>query len=176
MSSITLVSPGIEHAAAISKLGQETFVETFGHLYKPDDVASFLHDVHGEHKVQQQLADPNRAYRIAADGAAWIGYCQVSKTTALPLDLPTRRMFELKQLYLRSGYSGRRIADALMAWAIQWARAHGADDLLLSVFSENPRAQRFYQRHGFSQAGDYYFEVGAQRDYEFIYRLPLSAV
>lgn len=175
MSAIELLTPSVEHAGAISKLGGETFVETFGHLYTPEDVAFFLQDTHGVAAVQRNLSDPKRAYRIAADGAEWIGYCQVSTECYLPLSLPNRRVFELKQLYLRSGYSGQRIADQLMAWAIAWARERHADDLLLSVFSENPRAQRFYQRHGFSQAGDYYFTVGAQRDYEFIYRLPLSS-
>lgn len=174
MSGIELITPSPDHAAAISKLGQETFVETFGHLYSPQDLAAFLEDTHGEQKVQAHLLNPERAYRIALDDGAWIGYCQVSQSCALPLDLPGRRRFELKQLYLRSGYSGRRIADTLMQWAIQWAREHQADDLLLSVFSENLRAQRFYQRHGFSHAGEYYFTVGAHRDYEFIYRLPLS--
>lgn len=172
--SIALITPSAEHAAAISKLGGETFVETFGHLYKAEDIAFFLSDTHGLEAVQRNLADPNRAYRIAVDGTQWIGYCQLSKACNLPLSLPNRRVFELKQLYLRAGYSGRRIADQLMQWAIAWAREHQADDLLLSVFSENPRAQRFYQRHGFSQAADYYFAVGAQRDYEFVYRLPLS--
>lgn len=174
MSAIELITPSVEHAEAISKLAGETFVETFGHLYTPEDVAFFLQDTHGVAAVQRNLSDPKRAYRIAVDGTEWIGYCQVSMETYLPLALPNRRVFELKQLYLRSGYSGRRIADQLMQWAIQWARDQQADDLLLSVFSENPRAQRFYQRHGFSQAADYYFAVGAQRDYEFIYRLPLS--
>lgn len=174
MNGIALITPSPDHAAAISKLGQETFVETFGQLYSPQDLAAFLEDTHGEQKVHAHLQNPERAYRIATDGAAFIGYCQVSQRSGLPFNLEGRTLFELKQLYLRSAYSGRRIADQLMHWAIEWARAHQADDLVLSVFSENLRGQRFYQRHGFSQAGEYYFAVGEHRDYEFIYRLPLS--
>jgi RimJ/RimL family protein N-acetyltransferase len=58
--------------------------------------------------------------------------------------------------------------DAAMAWLLR----DGPRTLWLSVWSENPGAQRFYARYGFAFAGEYAFIVGAQRDREFMYRRP----
>jgi len=37
------------------------------------------------------------------------------------------------------------------------------------VWSENPGAQRFYQRHGFAKIADIDFGVGSHRDDEVLY-------
>jgi hypothetical protein len=42
--------------------------------------------------------------------------------------------------------------------------------IYLGVYSENLRAIKFYNRFGFERAGEYYFEVGDCRDFEFIFR------
>jgi len=43
--------------------------------------------------------------------------------------------------------------------------------VLLSVYSENYGAQRFYQRYGFAKIADITFRVGTQLDAEFLYQL-----
>jgi len=39
---ITYRAPRVEEAPALVTLGRQSFVETFGHLYRPEDLASFL--------------------------------------------------------------------------------------------------------------------------------------
>lgn len=39
----------------------------------------------------------------------------------------------------------------------------------LSVYSDNPGAQRFYARYGFAKVADIHFMVGNQRDEEFLF-------
>ena len=55
-------------AEALSRLGAETFEETFGHLYKPDDLQLFLKN-HEVERWQAELADPEFAVLLVeADG------------------------------------------------------------------------------------------------------------
>ena len=63
------------------------------------------------------------------------------------------------------------LLGALLA-SLAWLLRDGPRTLWLSVWSENPGAQRFYARYGFAFAGEYAFIVGAQRDREFMYRRP----
>ena len=53
------------------------------------------------------------------------------------------------------------------------ARERGHDAVLLSVYSENFGAQRFYQRYGFGKIADITFQVGDHFDPEFLYELKL---
>jgi ribosomal protein S18 acetylase RimI-like enzyme len=56
-----------------------------------------------------------------------------------------------------------------MDWIMDHARARGADEVQLSVWSGNPGAQRFYARYGFSKVADIHFMVGSHRDEEFLF-------
>ena len=82
---------------------------------------------------------------------------------------------ELRQLYLLDEAKGTGIALALTDWAVAEARRRGAVELWLSVFSDNPRARRFYERYGFKEVGEFKFMVGNHADDEFLCRLKLDA-
>lgn len=157
-------------AAVLVALGTATFVETFGHLYSPEDLRAFLKESHGVAAYARVLADPAHALWLAEDGAGRaIGYAQAG-----PCGLPHADVRpedgELKRLYVRAGAqnagTGRALMDAAMAWLLR----DGPRTLWVSVWSENVGAQRFYARYGFAFAGEYAFIVGKQRDREFIYR------
>jgi ribosomal protein S18 acetylase RimI-like enzyme len=77
------------------------------------------------------------------------------------------------QLYVRPEYHGAGIAQALMDWAMDEARNRGAQALYLTVFIENDRARRFYDRYGFEAVGRYDFMVGNQADEDIIMRKEL---
>ena len=59
-----------------------------------------------------------------------------------------------------------------MDWVLGEARTRG-DELYLSVFSENHRARRFYERYGFEAVGRYDFMVGTHADEDIVMRLAL---
>ena len=74
---------------------------------------------------------------------------------------------------MTSEFHGAGIAATLMQWAEDSARAHGATALLLTVWEENHRARRFYEKRGFVHVGDYEFAVCQQVDTDHIIRLKL---
>lgn len=152
-------------APALARLGAETFTETFGHLYRREDLDLFL-DNHREEKWRDDLADPSLAVRIAeVDGAA-VAYAKVGPPS-LPFEV-TRPTAELKQFYVLKPWHGAGVAQALMAWVEEEARRRGAEQICLSVFIDNHRARRFYARYGFVIIGQYHFMVGGHADDDLI--------
>ncbi len=161
---------GADDAPALSRLGAETFTETFGHLYQPADLAAFLVS-HGEEEWRKELADPEFAVLIVeADGEA-IGYAKVGPPH-LPFE-PRGTAVELRQFYLLEPWQGRGLADRMMQWVIDEAERRGGDDLYLSVFVDNHRARKFYERWGFVAEGRYAFMVGSHADEDVVMRRPL---
>ena len=67
-------------------------------------------------------------------------------------------------------HHGAGIAARLMDWALDEARRRGAEELYLTVFVENHRARRFYERYDFVPVGRYDFMVGSQADEDVIMR------
>jgi GNAT superfamily N-acetyltransferase len=157
-------------ALALAELGRDTFVETFGHLYRPDDLALFL-ETHNAADWAAEIADPACAVRIGEADGRLVAYAKVG-----PPKLPFATgagAIELRQFYIRGPWQGRGLADPLMNWALAEARHRGADAMYLSVFTDNHRARKFYARHGFAEVGPYAFMVGSHADEDIVMRLEL---
>ncbi len=169
MSVPTIRRATPEDAEALSRIGAETFTETFGHLYPPQDLADFLVYAYNPERTRADLADPARAsWIVEADGAV-VGYA-----LAGPCDLPheevTPACGELKRLYLLKRLQGDGTGSRLLAETFAWLERDGPRRLWIGVWSENHGAQRLYGRLGFEKVGEYVFPVGQTRDREFILR------
>lgn len=164
----------VADAEAVASIGARTFVQTFGHLYGADDLAAFLRENHAIGPVAALLAAPHTSCRLVEDVEGCAGYALVAPS-ALPHVPADACALEVKRLYLLPHVQGRGIADALMRWCEERARAGGFTLLTLSVFSDNHRAMAFYRRHGFAHRGDYRFVVGGQADLEHVWAKPVGA-
>jgi ribosomal protein S18 acetylase RimI-like enzyme len=158
-------------AAMLAGIAAATFIETFGPLYKQHDLNRFIAG-YTPAAYGADLAEPETAVRFACMGDVPIGFCKVSSLKLPPPD-PTPGAMELRQLYIYKPWQGLGIADVLTSWAKDTARARGAPEIWLSVFTENPRARRFYARHGFEEVAPYHFMVGDQADEDILCRAKL---
>ncbi|HEX8401799.1 MAG TPA: GNAT family N-acetyltransferase [Allosphingosinicella sp.] len=170
MSAVSFRDAGVDDASALADLGRRTFVETFGHLYARNDLDAFLL-THNEPGWREQLADPAFAIRVAEAEGALVAYAKLGPTS-LPFE-PRGAAIELRQFYVLKPWQGEGIAPELMTWTIAWAKARGAEELYLSVFVDNHRARRFYERYGFEFVGVYAFMVGTHADEDHVMRLDL---
>jgi ribosomal protein S18 acetylase RimI-like enzyme len=160
--------------AALADLGRRAITAKFGHLYKPEDFATFLGEAHSEAKVAKEIADPGMRIAVLEEDGALIAFCKLVLASTMPAGhSDARAPLELKQLYTDPARIGGGLGARLMDWAMAEAKALGADEIQLSVFSENPEAQRFYHRYGFGKIADIEFWVGSHCDAEFLYALPL---
>ncbi|WP_017664596.1 GNAT family N-acetyltransferase [Porphyrobacter sp. AAP82] len=164
-------------APALARLGAETFIASFGHLYTPKDLADFLAEVHNPEAVAAEIAGDECTHRLVEDanvnGGQLVAFCKLRYPTKFGDYTEATNPIELGQLYALPDYTGHGIGAALMDWALGHARARGHDAILLSVYAENFGAQRFYQRYGFAHVADITFKVGDHYDPEYLYELKL---
>lgn len=157
-------------AAALERIFRSSFCDTFAHLYRREDLDAFLSSF-GTGDWQAQIADPAYAIRLAEVDGGPVGYVKLGPMK-LPIEVD-RPAILLDQIYILTGYHGVGIAHALMDWAIEESRGRGADELYLTVYIDNHRARRFYDRYGFEPVGRYAFMVGNQADEDIIMRKSL---
>jgi len=159
-----------EDAAALAALHRRSFVETFAHLYRPEDLQSFLEQL-SEEGFRAELLDGQHQVRFAEADGNPVAFVKLGPIT-LPVE-PSRPALEFRQLYVLKQWQGAGVAQALSEWAIEQARRRDAEELYLSVFTENHRAKAFYRRYGFTYVGPYKFMVGDQADEDEIWKLEL---
>lgn len=155
---------------ALADLGVRSFVAKFGPLYTPENLAAFLTHAHTHEEVAGHVADPAMRVMLAVcDDGALLGYCKVRLLPGWPGHARGQRPVEVKQLYTDPAATGQGIGRQLMDWAMGEAASHNADEVQLSVFSENFGAQRFYARYGFEKVTEIHFMVGDQADEDWLY-------
>ncbi|MES2001024.1 MAG: GNAT family N-acetyltransferase [Pseudomonadota bacterium] len=161
---------GAEDLPVIDRLFRTSFGGTFGHLYSAENLTAFFAGFTPE-AWQREHDDPRFALRLAELAGRPVGFAKIGPM-ALPADHGPDAL-QLYQLYLLDEAKGQGIAGELIEWALTQARARGADELFLSVFIDNQRARRFYQRHGFVDVGPYHFMVGDQADEDVVMKVAL---
>lgn len=158
-------------AAALDRIFDVTFCDTFAHLYAAEDLEAFLGSF-GIAEWEAQLADPASAYRVAEETGEPVGYVKVGPVLKLPIE-PSGPALLVDQLYVLKEHHGTGIARALMDWAIDQAHRRGAQELYLTVYVDNHRARSFYDRYGFEAVGRFDFMVGDHADEDMIMRKSL---
>lgn len=173
--------------SALQELSITTFTQTFGFLYAPDDLQDFLESTYSPDALTSLLTDPQCAVWLAFDAGvggdtdpdAQETSQPVAYVLAGPCSLPHPDVRsgdgEIKRLYVRQGLQNSGLGTQVMFIAVDWLLERQPDALWLGVWSRNDRAQRFYERFGFTHAGEYRFKVGCHRDHEFIFKRALHA-
>lgn len=73
-------------AEALSALSRTCFTQTFGHLYDPGDLETFLEDAYAPDVLRAELEDPNRATWLLFEDVADDGF---SRPDPSPADHPS---------------------------------------------------------------------------------------
>lgn len=168
---MTTIRPAFaEDAPTLSKLGEETFVATFGHLYAQKDIDAFLRKNHAVDIYTKLLEDPEYGlWIVETDAGEAVGYAVAGPCSLPAPDMP-ENSGELSRLYLRKSAQGGGLGARLLETALEFLRDR-FEHVYLSVYAENTVAQRLYERYGFVKVHDYFYRVGDHLDPEWIMKL-----
>ena len=166
-------------AAALHELAESTFRETFGPFNTHEDMDLHCSRYFTPEAQARELAD--RAIETlvvddpAPESSRLIAYVQLRSGSAPPgTDAGTP--LEIQRFYVRAGFRGAGLAQALMTAAVENARERGAGTLWLGVWEKNPRAFRFYEKCGFREFGAHTFVLGTDPQRDLLMRRDLPAV
>ena len=85
-----------EDAPELVEVARAIFVATFGHLYPPEDLATFLAQALGPDGLPSQIGHPDYAIRLATQAGRIIGFCKIGPVV-FPGDWPADAI-ELHQI------------------------------------------------------------------------------
>ncbi|RYP34411.1 hypothetical protein DL767_004280 [Monosporascus sp. MG133] len=174
-TNVQIVDASPADAQAMAALGAKIFTESFGYSIPPDDLAAFLESTYTAAALEAQLRNPLISTWAAkdAEGGTLLGFVQLvrGKTTKCleesSTDLDPNGLAHLQRLYVDSRAHGGGIGSRLVAVAEERARAEGFAKMWLTVWEENKRVRRLYERLGFAKVGKTDFVMGecVQRDW-----------
>lgn len=169
---MTIRSATPDDAAALADLARQTFFDTFAADNNPDDMAMYLQQAFSVAQQGSEIADPSITTLLVEVDGELIAYAQI-KSDHVPDFVTDEAALELSRLYVRHGWHGRGVAQALMARAMDAARHRGAKTLWLGVWERNHRARAFYAKCGFRDVGDHIFLFGTDPQTDLVMQVSL---
>ena len=143
----------------LTELGARTFEETFAVDNTPEDMATYLASAFNVEQQTAELADPDSTFLIAEVSGVAAGY---AKLHARQPDegITGKKPIELVRLYVERKWLGRGVGEALMRRCLDEADRSGFKTIWLGVWERNLRAQAFYRKWNFREAGKHVFQLG----------------
>ncbi|NLG56268.1 MAG: GNAT family N-acetyltransferase [Rhodococcus sp.] len=170
--TVQIDTAGIWDSEAIADVAAATFPLACPPDASQDDIAAFIDDVLSAEHFAEYLTDPRHTILKVTENGAIVGYAMIvddePADPAVAQFITARPTTEINKLYVVPDRHGSGIAAELMETIIDRAHAAGRASLWLGVNQKNMRAQRFYVKHGFTQAGTRSFVVGSRRHDDFV--------
>lgn len=135
-------------APRLASLGSQVWLHTYAYEGVSDPIARYVQAEFSVKNMQSMITDKTRSVLVIERGEYLRAYVvlhwgQVYKHAAC----------ELQNLYLQEHATGQGLGSALLAAACELAQTRGSS-LWLMANTNNTRALRFYQKHGFVIDGE----------------------
>lgn len=162
MSEIRIRQATSDDAKLLTDLSYTTFWDAFAHHPKnaPDDLAHYMRQAFSLEQISAELVEEKNIFLIAEIEAKAAGYAKLIIGNIEP-GITAERPVELSRLYSHQEYIGKGVGQDLMDACFDRARKENRDVMWLGVWEYNPRAQAFYIKNGFREAGKHVFQLGA---------------
>jgi ribosomal protein S18 acetylase RimI-like enzyme len=137
-----------------------------------ESIAAFIAENLSEANFDGYLADPERSLLLAFVDGVVAGYTMIIFGEPIDSDvlaaISVRPTAELSKVYVAPGHHGGGIAQALVEASVDAAVARGVAGMWLGVNQENVRANRFYEKSGFTRVGAKRFFLGGNYEDDFV--------
>ena len=151
----------VRHTDAVVTLIGTVFAE-YGMTFDPDGFDADLRDVHGHYVAGGGM------FVVLVDAGEVIG-----TAAAVPR---SDTACEIKRVYLRAAYRGKRYGRALIEHVLAWATARGFHEVVAWSDVRLGTAHRVYERLGFQVFGERSVEdIDRSREYGFRLRLSMPS-
>ncbi len=155
---------GPDEAAAYSRFARDIFVATYGPHYPAARLDRHVGAAFSEAAQRQELLDARRtSIGVYTDDGAMAGFVVMHRSDTPP-EVVGARPVEVERFYVGEAHHGAGLAMRLMNTALARATANGHDAVWLSVWRDNARAIRFYEKAGFARAGRIEFLFGGEME------------
>jgi diamine N-acetyltransferase len=152
----------------LAQVGAEAFAGAFASQNIEADMADYLQKTFTEAQVATELADPANQFYFLISWGEVAGYCKLVFQSP-PEEMPEVNWLKISRFYLlpaRVGWPG--LAQTMMEQVLDLARQADCTGAWLSVWQENHRAIRFYEKNGFSTFGTTQFKLGQSIQQDFM--------
>ena len=143
----------------LALLGRITFRESHGHFIKDkNDLSNYLNKSYSVSKLKKDLNDPKNLFHIIYVNNLPVGYTKLV-INAEHEGITSPNICRLERIYILNDFIPLKIGQQFLSFIEKKAKKLQLDTMWLTVYIENFRAIRFYERNEFKAVGALNFPV-----------------
>ncbi|MEO0345878.1 MAG: GNAT family N-acetyltransferase [Pseudomonadota bacterium] len=150
------------------------FRETFAPHNTDENMNQYANTAFGPVSMAARMSKPTAVTIVGEYEGEIVAYALVFEAPlpdCIDTTAPTRF---LERFYVDSAWHGRGVADRLLDAVREAVLATEARRLWLTVWDQNPRAIRYYEKRGFTVCGHVDFTLGDERQRDFVMAIPFK--
>lgn len=159
-------------AKLLAVLGAVTFYEAYFETDEPHDIADYITETYNLPQIESEIKDKNSHFFIAEVGGSAIGFAKLRENSK-PDCLKDENTVELHRIYIVERFWRKGIGRKLVEKCLQIAKQKGYESLWLGTWEENIKAQKFYKKLNFVEAGKYRFYYGEHLTTNLVFKLEI---
>lgn len=171
--SLTLRACNNADLQTLVNLSRDTFIDAFEKDNDPEDFQAYLKKAFAPNQLDKELNDPDTFFYFVFDDNDLVGYCKLN-VGAAQTDVHEKEAVELERIYVLGEHQGKQIGAWLLQEVVCLAKKWNKSFVWLGVWEHNPKAIRFYQRHGFTKFGEHPYYIGTDKQTDWLLRLDLQ--
>jgi len=158
MCKISIRNAALDDAVNITVLKQQVWISTYAVEGIRQEFSDYVLSEFTVENERQNLHDLNVQIVVAMQGRHLIGCAEFNLKPSSPNDTMAACP-ELTVLYVLERFVGRGVGQQLLDSALIELKTMGFGHVWLTVYHENERANCFYNKNGFHQIGEAFFEM-----------------
>ena len=162
MSSIVIRKATTKDVIALALLARVTFREAFGHLFKDNqNLIYYFNKSFSIDALIEKINDNNNIYWLAFSDKLPVGYAKLIKNSPSNF-IKGSKVSELQRIYVLNDFLNQKIGHQLQDAVFEEIKLLKSNHLWLSVYVDNLKAIRFYERYNFKHLGIHNFAIREQ--------------
>lgn len=173
MKNIDIKRVTLNDISQLQKISKDTFSETYSKLNSEENMKKHLEENFALKALTDEVNNSDSEFYFALIDNNIIGYLKLNVGEA-QTDLKDNKGIEIERIYVLKEFQGKKVGYLFYKKAIQVAEQRKAKYVWLGVWEENPKAIKFYKKHGFIEFGKHIFKLGDEEQTDFMMKLDLK--
>lgn len=157
----------------LANISRDTFVAAFEKDNDPHDFQAYLKKAFSHEQMALELSNPDCHFYFVYEGETLVGYFKLNTNDA-QTDVHEADAVELERIYVLGPHQGKKIGENMLHETLKLGQKMDKAYIWLGVWEHNPKAIKFYQRHGFEKFGEHPYYIGDDKQTDWLLRLDLQ--
>ncbi len=150
------------------------FYETYISMNTAENMENYINTAFSYNCLKKELENPHSFFYALFSGRELVGYLKLN-THAAQNDIHDEAALEIERIYVSKAHHGKKLGQYLMDKAVEIAKEQKKTYLWLGVWEKNTHAIGFYTKNGFYKIKEHWFQVGEEKQLDFVLQKDLSA-